>query len=107
MRTVPMSQPGPPGRSRPVARDSVWREPLDGPRKKSDGIETRGVSDMISYKLTGLFLLVLMGLTLCSDDASGVIIYRLGTPFSAAEKDSLQNLGIDFRQLAENDIPAR
>jgi hypothetical protein len=44
-------------------------------------------------------LLILVGLTLFSNDASGVIIYRLGTPFSAAEKDSLQDLRIDFREI--------
>ena len=28
-----------------------------------------------------------------------MIIYRVGTPFTAAEKDSLQELGIDFREI--------
>jgi len=54
---------------------------------------------MISYKPRGLFLFVLMGLILFSHDASGVIIYRVGTPFTAAEEDSLQDLGIDFREV--------
>ena len=32
-------------------------------------------------------------------DASGAILYRIGTPFSAAEKDSLERVGIDFREI--------
>ena len=28
-----------------------------------------------------------------------MILYRVGTPFTTAEKDSLQNLGIDFREI--------
>ena len=31
--------------------------------------------------------------------ASGVILYRIGTPFSAAEKDSFDAIGIDFREI--------
>ena len=33
-------------------------------------------------------------------DASGVIIYRIGTPFSATEKDSLENIDIDFKEIS-------
>ena len=33
------------------------------------------------------------------DDASGVVLYRIGKPFSAAETDSLDGLGIDFREI--------
>ena len=28
-----------------------------------------------------------------------MIVYRIGTPFSEAEKDSLEKIGIDFREL--------
>ena len=48
---------------------------------------------------TGMFLLVSIALALNAHDASGVIIYRIGTPFSEAEKDSLEGIGIDFREL--------
>jgi hypothetical protein len=41
----------------------------------------------------------LLGFALFASDASGVVVYRIGTPFSAAEKDSLQDLGIDFREI--------
>jgi len=54
---------------------------------------------MFLSKSTGYFLLALMGCALFSTEASGVIIYRVGSPFAAAERDSLQNLGIDFREL--------
>ena len=54
---------------------------------------------MLSSKLTGFFLLVLLGFALFSKNASGVIIYRVGAPFAEAEKDSLQDLGIDFREI--------
>ena len=54
---------------------------------------------MLFYRPTGLFLLVLIGLVLSLNDASGLIIYRLGTPFSAAQKDSLRDLDIDFIEL--------
>ena len=48
---------------------------------------------------TGMFLLALMALALNARDASGVIVYRIGTPFSEAEKDSLEGIGIDFREF--------
>ncbi|MCE2450055.1 MAG: hypothetical protein J4F35_17285, partial [Candidatus Latescibacteria bacterium] len=48
---------------------------------------------------TGMFLLVSIALALNARDASGVIVYRIGTPFSEAEKDSLERIGIDFREL--------
>ncbi len=54
---------------------------------------------MLLSQSTGYFLLVLLGLALFSPEASGVILYRVGTPFTAAEKDSLQNLEIDFREI--------
>ena len=52
---------------------------------------------MLLFQSTGYFFFALLGLALFSPEASGVILYRVGTPFTAAEKDSLQNLGIDFR----------
>ena len=54
---------------------------------------------MLLSQSTGYFVLALLGLALFSTKASGVIIYRVGTPFAAAEKDSLQDLGIDFREI--------
>ena len=54
---------------------------------------------MLLSQSTGYFFLALLGLALFSPEASGVILYRVGTPFTAAEKDSLQNLGIDFREI--------
>ena len=54
---------------------------------------------MLLSQSTGYFLLALLVLSLFSSEASGVILYRVGTPFTAAEKDSLQNLGIDFREI--------
>ena len=54
---------------------------------------------MLLSQSTGYFVLALQGLALFSPEASGVILYRVGTPFTAAEKDSLQNLGIDFREI--------
>ena len=49
---------------------------------------------------TGMFLLILIALALNARDASGVIVYRIGAPFTAAEKDSLEGLSIDFRDIA-------
>ena len=54
---------------------------------------------MLLSQSTGYFLLALLVLSLFSPEASGVILYRVGTPFTAAEKDSLQNLEIDFREI--------
>ena len=54
---------------------------------------------MLFSKSTGCFFLALMSFASFSTDASGVIIYRVGTPFTAVEKDSLQNLEIDFREI--------
>ena len=54
---------------------------------------------MLLRKSTVFFLLVLLGFAPFSTDASAVIIYRVGAPFAAAEKDSLQDLGIDFREV--------
>ena len=54
---------------------------------------------MLLSQSTGYFVLALLGLSLFSTEASGVIIYRVGSPFTAAEKDSLQDLGIDFREI--------
>ena len=54
---------------------------------------------MLLRKSTVFFLLVLLGFAPFSRDASAVIIYRVGAPFAAAEKDRLQDLGIDFREV--------
>ena len=54
---------------------------------------------MVEPRATVLLLVGLMGLALSPRDAAGVIIYRIGTPFSVAEEDSLQDLGIDIAQI--------
>ena len=54
---------------------------------------------MLLFQSTGYLVLALLVLSLFSTEASGVILYRVGTPFTAAEKDSLQNLGIGFREI--------
>ena len=57
-----------------------------------------------------MLLLVFVAFALCSSDASGLVIYRIGTPFSAPERDSLESTGIDFREIGwsasqlENDL---
>ena len=51
------------------------------------------------YMPTRLWLFVLAGFLLCSTQASSLTIYRLGAPFSTAEKDSLQDLGFEIREL--------
>ena len=48
---------------------------------------------------TGMFLLVSMALALNARVASGVTIYRIGQPFSEAERDSLEGIGIELREL--------
>ena len=50
-------------------------------------------------KSTVLFLPILVALVLDARPASGLVIYRIGTPFAAAEKDSLEGLGIDYREI--------
>ena len=44
-----------------------------------------------------VFCCVLAGL--CARDASGVTLYRIGSPLSAAERDSLDELGFEVREL--------
>ena len=46
-----------------------------------------------------MFLFVSITLALNARDASGVTIYRIGQPFSAAERDSLEGIGIELREL--------
>ena len=53
---------------------------------------------MFSPKSIGILLLALLG-GFCPQSVSGVVIYRIGTPFSTAEKDSLVAIGIDFREI--------
>ena len=48
---------------------------------------------------TGILLLVSMALALNARVASGVTIYRIGQPFSEAERDSLEGIGIELREL--------
>ena len=44
-------------------------------------------------------LVALLGVAFSAQDAFPVVIYRVGTPFTAAEKDSLDGIGIDFREI--------
>jgi len=48
---------------------------------------------------TGVFLLVFITLALNAREASGVTIYRIGCPFSEAERDSLEGIGVELREL--------
>ena len=54
---------------------------------------------MVPPKSIGLLLLTLLGVGLWPPNVSGVVVYRIGTPFSTTEKDSLAGLGIDFREI--------
>ena len=54
---------------------------------------------MFSFKSTRWSLLAAAGLVLWATEAATLTVYRIGTPFSAAEKDSLGDLGFDFREL--------
>ena len=51
-------------------------------------------------KSAELLLLVLLNIVFFAQDISGVILYRIGTPFSTAEKDSLASLDIDFKEIS-------
>ena len=55
---------------------------------------------MLLKPLALLMLFVLLGLGLSPRDAFPAIVYRIGTPFSAVERDSLDGLGIDYREIA-------
>lgn len=46
-----------------------------------------------------LLLMVLVGVGLLSRHASGVTVYRIGSPFSTSEKDSLEGIGIGFEEI--------
>ena len=48
---------------------------------------------------SGLLPALAAFLLLGAREAPGVILYRIGTPFTAAEKDSLDGAGIDFREI--------
>ena len=52
---------------------------------------------MHSLKSLGMFLLILVAVDVSK--AWGVVIYRIGAPFSAAAKDSLEDIGINFREI--------
>ena len=54
---------------------------------------------MLSFKSTRLSLLAVVGLVFWATETASLTVYRLGTPFSAAEKDSLRDLGFDLREL--------
>jgi len=55
---------------------------------------------MNSLRSTKLFLLVLLGVALLAQNASSVVLYRIGTPFSDTEKDSLEGIGVDFKEIS-------
>jgi gliding motility-associated-like protein len=55
---------------------------------------------MLSTKPSRLLLPVLLCAAFSAQSASGVTIYRIGSPFPAAEKDSLEGLGIDFKEVS-------
>ena len=44
-------------------------------------------------------LAVLIGVVLSQDSADAVTVYRIGAPYTAAERDSLDGLGIEYRQV--------
>ena len=56
-------------------------------------------SKSLCQMTTGILLLVSMALALNARVASGVTIYRIGQPFSEAERDSLEGIGIELREL--------
>ncbi len=76
---------------------------------KSDRLTSNGVIKMswcarmgsILCKLSGLILLALMVTTIFLDDASSAIIYRIGKPFSPAERDSLKGIGFGDKEIIE------
>ncbi len=67
----------------------------------------------ILCKLTGLILVAWIGIIIFSGDASSAIIYRIGKPFSPAEKDSIQEIndsllesgkiGLGVREISSKD----
>ena len=54
----------------------------------------------ILCKLAGLIPLALMVTAIFLDDASPATIYRIGKPFSPVERDSLQDIGLDFKEIS-------
>ena len=54
---------------------------------------------MLSFKSTRLLLFAVVGWVFWATEVASLTVYRIGTPFSAAEKDSLRDLGFDFREL--------
>ena len=46
-----------------------------------------------------LVLLAITAFSFATRDASGAILYRIGTPFTAAEKDSLDRIGVDYLEV--------
>ena len=46
-----------------------------------------------------LFLLAVILLFLGVRDIWGAVLYRIGAPFTAAEKDSLEGLGLDYVEI--------
>ncbi len=54
----------------------------------------------ILCKLAGLILLALMVTAIFLDDATCATIYRIGKPFSDAERTSLEGIGIEVQQFS-------
>ena len=48
---------------------------------------------------TWMRLIALIALTISAIDANGVILYRIGSPLSSSERDSINNAGIEFRKI--------
>ena len=54
---------------------------------------------MLAFKSTRWLLLPVAGWVFWAAETASLTVYRIGTPFAAAEKDSLRDLGFDFREL--------
>ena len=52
---------------------------------------------MLPFKSPRWLLLPVAGWVFWAAETASLTVYRIGTPFSAAEKDSLRDLGFDFR----------
>ena len=54
---------------------------------------------MLSVNSARSLFLALLALACVPRDAFPAIIYRIGTPFTGAERDSLDDLGVDYREI--------
>lgn len=58
---------------------------------------------MLSGNSARRILLAFLALALSAQDALPAVIYRIGTPFTTTERDSLDGLGIDVREIEWSD----